>query len=184
MTIGLLIGLLGCVPTIASPDVRAGQAKAELCLLCHRPNNSMAWLPTLEGQTREYLYNQIKAYQEKRRPDLVMQTNVAWLSDIDIRDIADYFAAQEPVRGSFALDAAKVARGRAKASELQCGSCHKSNFSGERDVPRLAGLEPRYGRLQIEAFIQGKRPHPPVKGMRDLSSEDAEGLAHFFAHLE
>jgi cytochrome c553 len=184
MRLALLIALLGLTPTSAYPDASAGARKAQLCLLCHKPNNPAALLPTLEGQTREYLYLQIKAYQEKRRPDLYMQTNVASLSDTDIRDIAEYFASRKPVRASFELDADKVACGRAKAGALKCGTCHKPDFSGDKEIPRLAGLDPRYGRLQIVDFTLAKRPHPQVKDMTEISTEDAECLAHFFAHLE
>jgi cytochrome c553 len=180
----LFIVVLGLAPAIAYPDAGAGEKKAQLCLLCHKPNNPMAYLPTLEGQTREYLSNQIKAYREKLRPDNVMQTNVAPLSDADIRDIAEYFASQEPIRASFNLDSQKVALGRSKARDLQCGTCHRAHFSGEKEVPRLAGLDPRYGSRQIVDFASGKRPHPYVKGMSDISSQDAECLAHFFAYLE
>ena len=180
----LLIVLLGFAPGLAYPDAREGENKAQLCLLCHKPNNPMAYLPTLEGQTREYLYSQIKAYQEKRRPDNIMQTNAASLSDADIRDIAEYFASQRPIRASFKLDLQKVALGRSKARDLECGTCHRPDFSGEKKTPRLAGLDPRYGGRQIVDFVLGKRPHPYVKGMSEISSEEAECLAQFFAHLE
>ena len=180
----LSIVVLGLAPAMAYPGVGAGERKAQLCLLCHKPGNTVAWLPTLEGQTREYLYGQIRAYREKLRPGDVMQTNVAFLSDPDIRDIAEYFASREPIRVAFKLDSQKVALGRAKARELQCGTCHRSDFSGEREVPRLAGVDPRYGRRQLVDFALGRRPHPYVKGMSDISSEDAECLAHFFAYLE
>jgi cytochrome c553 len=176
--------MLGFTPATTHPGTKAGEKKAQLCLLCHKPHNPLAYLPTLEGQTREYLYNQIKAYREKRRPNDIMQTNVASLSDADIRDIAEYFASQEPVRASFKLEPQKVARGRWKADDLKCGTCHRSDFAGEEEVPRLAGLDPRYGGRQIVDFVSGKRPHPYVKGMSDISSEDAENLAQFFAHLE
>jgi cytochrome c553 len=184
MRVVLAIALLGLAPAIAHPGAEDGERKAQLCLLCHKPNNPMAYLPTLEGQTWQYLYNQIKAYQEKRRPDDVMQTNVAPLSDTDVRDIAAYFAARAPVRASFRLDPGKIALGRSKAQDLQCGTCHRPDFSGEKEVPRLAGLDPRYGGRQIVDFVLGKRPHPRANGMSDISSQDAEGLAHFFAHLE
>jgi cytochrome c553 len=180
----LSLALLALAPAIAHPDAEDGERKAQLCLLCHKPNNPMAYLPTLEGQTWQYLYNQIKAYQEKRRPDDVMQTNVAPLSDTDIRDIAAYFAAQAPVRASFTLDPGKIALGRSKAQDLQCGTCHRPDFSGEKEVPRLAGLDPRYGGRQIVDFVLGKRPHPRLNGLSGVSSQDAEGLAHFFAHLD
>ena len=183
-TFVLSLVVLGLAPAMAYPDAGAGEKKAQLCLLCHKPSNPIAWLPTLEGQTREYLHGQIRAYREKRRPGDVMQTNVAFLSDADIRDIVEYFASREPIRASFQLDSQKVALGRSKARDLQCGTCHRSDFSGEREVPRLAGLDPRYGSRQLVDFALGRRLHPYVKGMSDISSEDAECLAHFFAYLE
>ena len=171
-------------PTIVHADARAGEKKAQICLLCHRPNSPTAYIPTMESQTREYLYIQIKAFKEKRRPDPAMQTNVARLSDRDMRDIADYFASQKPVRESFKLDAEKVTAGKAKAAELKCGACHMPDFSGKKEVPRLAGLHPKYIGAQIVAFTLAKRPHPPVDGMSAISENDAEALAQYFAQLE
>jgi cytochrome c553 len=113
-----------------------------------------------------------------------MQTNVATLSDRDMRDIADFFASRKPVPGSFSLDAAKVARGRSRAEELKCAACHMPDFSGKKEVPRLAGLDPNYIGPQIVAFTAGKRPHPPVDGMSGISGEDAESLAQYLAQLE
>jgi cytochrome c553 len=144
----------------------------------------MANVPTLEGQTREYLYTQIKAYREKRRPDPVMQANVATLSDKDMRDIADYFASRKPVRASFQLDPQRIAKGESKVRELNCDTCHMPDFSGKKEVPRLAGVDPRYLGSQIIAFALSKRSHPPVTGMRFISEEDAENLGQYFAQLQ
>lgn len=179
----LLIALIAFAPAIAHADAKAGEKKAQLCLLCHKPNNPAAYVPTLEGQTREYLYAQIKAYKEKRRPDPAMQTNVATLSDKDMRDIADYFASRKPVRASFQLDPQKIAKGESKAKELNCATCHGPDFSGKKEVPRLAGLEPRYLGPQMVAFKLAKRPHPAVDGLGAISEEDAENLAQYFAQL-
>jgi cytochrome c553 len=171
-------------PMIAHADSKAGEKKAQVCLLCHKPNNPMAYVPTLEGQTREYIYLQTKAYKEKRRPDPVMQTNVATLSEQDMRDIADYFASRKPIRANVQVDPQKVSRGQTKAKELNCGACHKPDFSGQKEVPRLAGLEPKYIGPQIVAFKAMKRAHPPVSGMSALTDADAENLAQYFAQLE
>jgi hypothetical protein len=91
----------------------------------------MANVPTLEGQTREYLYAQIKAYREKRRPDPVMQANVATLSDKDMRDLADYFSSRKPVRALFQLDPQKVAKGESKVKETQMRHMPHARLFGE-----------------------------------------------------
>ncbi len=113
-----------------------------------------------------------------------MQTNVAQLSERDMRDIADYFASRKPVRGTFPLDEAKASRGKARAEALKCAACHKDDYSGNKEVPRLAGVEPRYIAPQLVAFAEGKRAHPPFEGMRQLSPEEAEDLAQYFAQLQ
>lgn len=176
--------LVGMTPSIAHADVKAGEKKAQLCLVCHKPNNPMAHVPTLEGQTREYLHIQIKAYKEKRRPNLAMQTNAASLSARDVRDIVDYFVSRKPVRASFPLDATRVGRGKAKAAALKCAACHMPDYSGKKEIPRLAGLDQRYVAAQLVAFAEGKRAHPSADRMEDLSSGDAGDLAQYFGQIE
>ena len=116
-----------------------------------------------------------------------MQTNVANLSDRDMRDIADWFAAQRPPRAAYQLDPARVAGGKLRADESGCASCHGSSFHGADDVPRLAGQTPGYVRAQLEDFGLGKRRHGT--GQRSapatsLSADDIESLAQFLASLE
>lgn len=179
--------LLACIAMVASSpalaDERAGAKKAQLCLLCHKPDNRMAYVPTLEGQTRDYLIAQMKAFKERRRPDTVMQNNVAGLSDRDMADIADYFAGQRPLRPQFTPEPDKIARGKAVAVELGCGECHGAKYSGNKRVPRLAGMEPRYTASQLSLIGSEKRPHPAARLQR-LSAASAEDLAQFFASLD
>jgi cytochrome c553 len=176
--------LLGMAPALALADAKAGEKKAQLCRICHRADNPPAYIPTLEGQTREYLFNQIKAYKDNRRPDPTMQTNVASLSVKDIRDIADYFASQTPLRGAFPFDEAKAGRGKARAAALKCAACHREDYSGNKEVPRLAGLEPRYIGPQLVAIAAGNRAHPAFESVQRLSPGDAEELAQYFATLQ
>ena len=183
-----LRALLTCIALAASSpalaDAKAGAKKAELCLLCHKPDNRMAYVPTLEGQTREYLIAQLKSFKERRRPDTVMQNNVAGLSARDMADIADYFAGQPPVRPQFTPEPAKIARGKAAAGARGCGQCHGPAYAGHKEAARLAGMEPRYLATQLALFPAGKRSHPAAAQLQQISTADAEGLAQFFASLD
>ncbi|MDF2462329.1 MAG: cytochrome c4 [Ramlibacter sp.] len=183
--------VLGCLwPPLACADAKAGEKKAQLCLLCHKAARDVTYepLPLLEGQTREYLYNQIKAYKEKRRPDptplLVMQTNTANLSDADMRDIADYFASRKPMAVSYPVDSAAVSRGQALAESMKCASCHMANYSGKSKTPRLAGLNPRYLAVQLQGFVAGKRTHPVMSGVKQFPAADTQALAHYLGQLQ
>ena len=178
------------LPSDAFANTRAGEKKAQLCLLCHKVANTRAPLspmPLLEGQPAPYLYRQTKAFKDGRRTDAAMQTNVANLSDRDMRDIADYLSAQKPVRGVYQIDPAKVAVGKARAQELGCASCHQPTFAGTDQIPRLAGQTPGYLLMQLEAFGAGKRAHgagdrraPAIA----LGEQEIEALAQFLASVD
>jgi cytochrome c553 len=184
----VLAGLL--LPAQCLADAKAGEKKAQLCFLCHKVANAVApgsAMPLLEAQPAEYLYLQTKAYKEKRRDEPAMQTNVAGLSDRDMRDIADYLSVQKPSRAPYQLNSAKIAAGRARAEELKCATCHLPTFYGAGEVPRLAGQTPGYVKAQLEAFGAGKRQHGKGQGSAPavaLNEEDMDGLAQFVASLE
>jgi cytochrome c553 len=183
-----LAGLL--LPVQCLADAKAGEKKAQLCFLCHKVARAVApgsAMPLLEAQPARYLYLQTKAYKEKRRAEPAMQTNVASLSDRDMRDIANYLSAQKPPRALYQLDSAKIAAGRVRAEELKCATCHLPTFYGAGEIPRLAGQTPGYVRAQLEAFGADKRRHGTGQGSAPamaLNEEEMDSLAQFVASLE
>lgn len=180
----LLVLTALATPAPALADTAAGERKAQLCLLCHKVDAAAAHGPALHGQTREYLYNQIRAYKEKRRADPEMQANVAALSDKDMRDVAAYFASRAPVRRSFEADPQRVARGHRLAGSLGCAACHRDDYGGANEAARLAGLESHYLGAQLAAFGSGKRPHPVVGRTHRIAETDAQDLAEYLAQLK
>ena len=180
-----VLAWLTLLPPAAVADVKAGEQKAQLCLLCHKVANTTvpaSAMPLLEAQPARYVYLQTKAFKEKRRAEPAMQTNAANLSDRDMRDIADYFAAQKPIRAAHPVDSAKAASGQTTAQALLCGTCHLSTFHGEDEVPRLAGQTAGYVVAQLELFAAGTRKHGAMAVA--LTPEEMENLAHYFAGLE
>ena len=158
------------------------EKQAELCVICHKVDNSL-FAPALEGQTREYLYRQMLAYKEKRRPYSTMQTNVSSLTNDEMREIAAYFAAQKPLRTTLPISAEKAARGKTVVEKLECASCHQPDYSGRSEIPRLAGMNPRYLQWQLISFSADSRPHPAISCSRPISGPDAEDIAQFLAQL-
>lgn len=158
------------------------EGQVELCLICHKVDNSL-FAPALEGQTPIYLYNQMLAYKEKRRDYSTMQTNLASLANDDIRQIAEYFAAKRPLRATFPVNPEKAARGKTIAEKLDCANCHQPDYSGRNEIPRLAGMNPRYLRWQLISFSADSRPHPSISRSRPLSDLDAEDIAHYLTQL-
>lgn len=178
----LIALMLVAVSCDAHSDAKAGERKAQLCLLCHKPGNVMASAPTLEGQPAKYLVAATTAYKTGKRPDPVMQTNVANLSAQDIRDIADYFASKSPVTGAYTVDQAKVAAGENLVKGVGCATCHQATFHGAELVPRLAGQSPQYLISQLEAFAAGRRTHPAAQ--MPTSGAEIESIASYFTTLK
>lgn len=184
----VLAGLL--LPGVSFADAKAGEKKAQLCFLCHKIANASApgsAMPLLEAQPARYLYLQTKAYKEKRRAEPAMQTNVANLSDRDMRDIADWLATQRLPRAAYQLDQAKIAAGKTRTEQLGCATCHLPTFYGAGEVPRLAGQTPGYVKAQLEDFGLGKRRHGTDQRSApamSLNDQEMEALAQFFSSLE
>lgn len=179
-----LVIMLAFFSAAALADAQAGKKKAQLCLICHKPGFAAATLPTLEGQQAEYLRNQIVAFKENRRSSPIMQTNVKALSDEDIRDIVDYFSSSPPANVTFGLDATQVAAGKDAAESRGCARCHLPDYSGNGEIPRLAGMDPAYTATQIEAFVRGERAHPEIGKQSGISSADTAALAQYFAQVD
>jgi len=79
-------------------DIAAGKAKAGMCAGCHG-SNGKAMIPTypnLAGQNQQYLVSALKAYKSKKRNGgqaVVMQGMAGALSEVDIDNLAAYFAS-------------------------------------------------------------------------------------------
>ena len=170
----------------ACADARAGEKKAQLCLLCHRVESAVG-APTLEQQPSKYLVAQTHAYKSGKRVFYQMQANVERLSTKDIQDISDYFSSQraKPARFATEPDAKTIALGAASAEQLNCAKCHSEDYRGGKDFPRLAGQVPTYLVRQIGEFKRGVRPHPAISALAEnLDDATIEALGVYFGKLE
>lgn len=92
----------------AGGDPAAGKRKSQTCASCHGANGASdnTMYPMLAGQHESYLYHVLRQYKSGERENAVMAGMVANLSDQDMRDLAAFYAAQEP-----AVFTAPVGRG-------------------------------------------------------------------------
>jgi cytochrome c553 len=83
---------------VADPDTAAaGRVKAATCIACHDSGaGSDPGAPPLAGQGHTYLVEQISAFRDGRRDDRtgVMTAATALLSNQDINEVAQFYAAQ------------------------------------------------------------------------------------------
>ena len=182
----LLAGLAG-LPA-AAQDIEAGRAKAQVCAACHGAdgNSSTGNYPNLAGQTWRYLYIQLKDFKEGRRHDPVMSPMAAPLSRDDMVNLANYFAAQTAKPSSYKTDDGKVKLGKAKADETLCAMCHLGGFSGQNEIPRVAGQQYDYVVKQLKDFKARNRTNDAgnmTSVAQTLSDADIENLAHYITSL-
>ena len=84
-------------------DAAAGAAKAKLCFACHGENGTSVApiFPRLAGQRVDYLYHRLLTFKRASAKDPYyskspMTAMVVPLSDSDMRNLAAFFASQEP----------------------------------------------------------------------------------------
>ena len=164
----------------------AGAAKSDSCAHCHGTdgNSTSSAYPSLAGQTREYLYLQIKAFKEGLRKNSMMSPAVAVLEDQDMRDLAEYFSAQTLARSNAKTDSALVDEGKKIAAQAQCGVCHQPNFRGLNEFPRVSRQKYPYLVKQLKDFRDGMRTSDVMGPLvKNLTDAQIEALAHYLTSL-
>lgn len=169
-------------------DIEAGRTKAQACAACHGSdgNAPAGNFPNLAGQTWRYIYLQLKDFKEGRRTDPLMSPMAAALSREDMIDIANFYAAQTARPSSYKADADKSRLGKAKADEVLCTMCHLGGFSGQNEIPRVAGQQYDYIVKQMKDFKSRARTNDAgnmTSVARTLSDTDIENLAHYITSL-
>jgi cytochrome c553 len=190
-----IVAALGAVliaigPAVAQPaGTSAPPAKAQVCNGCHGPdgNSRDPQYPILAGQSWRYLYVQLRDFKEGRRKDPQMSPMAADLTRDEMIELGNWFASRKPAPTAFKADPAKVAAGRRKSDEVLCPMCHLGGFSGQNEIPRVAGQHYAYVVKQLKDFKSRTRTNDAgnmtsVAGT--LSEADIDNLAHYIANLQ
>ncbi|MBB5507935.1 cytochrome c553 [Paraburkholderia sp. JPY681] len=177
------------LPSGARADAEAGKAKAQVCVACHGPmgNSTSPDYPILAGQTARYIYLELKDFKQGRRSDPRMSPMAANLSAEDMQDLADYFAAQKPISVPFKADGASIEAGSKKAAEVLCTMCHLGGFSGQNEIPRVAGQHYQYIVKQLQDFRSHTRTNDAgnmTSVTRNLTDDDIHHLAAYINNLQ
>lgn len=169
-------------------DLEAGRRKAEPCAACHGPdgNATIPGTPSLAGQPTYFTHWQLIKFRDGRRKDPQMSPFAQNLSDADMADLAAYYQAQNPRPRAAAIDPAKVAAGSKLAELHHCSSCHRPGFTGQQQVPRLAGQDYDYLLKLLRGFkakTASDLDGTMTMAAQPLHDEDIANLVHYIASL-
>jgi cytochrome c553 len=162
-----------------------GQEKVPVCESCHGPggNSVTAGTPSIAGQPKLFMENQLVLFREGIRKSPVMTPLMSGIADKEITALADHFSKQKvTIVSSGAADPALVKRGMELAGKLKCGVCHLSDFSGQKQMPRLAGQREEYLQSEMLAYRANQRPDTTMTAaLYGVSDADIKALAHFLS---
>jgi len=154
--------------TPAAGDAAAGKKAAAACSGCHGdsgvapdPAN-----PSLAGQDAQYLAMATQAYKDGARKDETMKGMAAALNDATIKNIAAFYAAQQP-------QAPKVRKplSLAELSE-RCDRCHGINGNSiDPLVPAIAAQRADWLEQVLNTYHTGSRKNTAMAAMTSVLSE-------------
>ena len=89
--------LVATSPLAHAGNIEAGEDAAATCVACHGEAGAkpIANYPIIAGQRESYLLHTMISYRDGERENAVMAQQMAGLTDIDLANLAAYFAAQE-----------------------------------------------------------------------------------------
>ena len=165
--------------TPAAGDASAGQALSAPCAACHGADgvSGNPSSPSLAGQDSQYLAAALHAYKDGTRGNTTMKALSASLDDTAIKNLAAFYAAQEPRQPDVRkpLSAPQWAE--------RCDRCHGVNGnSTDPRIPALAAQREGYLEKVLDAYRTGARRSPEMAAMAEVLSEnDVRNLAAYYA---
>ena len=178
---------------------QAEPSEVAFCAVCHGQTGPSPYtgVPTIHGLPEGVIENALYSFREGLRPcrttacsaagacpDISMCDIVGSMSDAELAELAEWYAAQPFAPHQDPFDPELAAVGRELHNE-HCEICH-TNFGSDPidDASMLRGQRKAYLRTALEDFQQGRRSIG-LAAMEDLikgfSDEQLDALAEFFS---
>jgi cytochrome c553 len=181
--VGLI--LLSALPV----DAETLEARLATCLACHGANGQSTTpeVPSLGGQPAFFLTIQLLMFREKLRMVEPMNQTMLGLKDDDLRSMAVYLAKLPPPSPSDgSVNPGRMERARTLVEQHRCNFCHNRDYSGDENVPRLAGQREDYLAKAMREYKNNTRRGYDAS-MADvlypISDEQILDLAYFLSRL-
>jgi cytochrome c553 len=174
---------------ISSAHAETIEERAVPCLACHGEHGQSETenTPSLGGQQAPYALIQLFMFREKLRAFEPMNEVAKTLSDSDLRDFSEFIAKfPKPQPPAEAGDLARIQRAQALVAQNRCGFCHKGDFSGGDNVPRIADQREDYLAKTLREYKDNTRhgyDATMAEVMQPITPEQIADLAYYIAHV-
>jgi cytochrome subunit of sulfide dehydrogenase len=158
----------------------------EPCTECHgKAGAGVEEMPNIGGFSSAYMRETLTQYKNKQRPCIIMCEIVKDYNSDDIKQVADYFAAQPFVRTAQKFDAQLAAKGKA-LHEKHCETCHTEGGTKPTISGILAGQKMPYLEEQFKFISEGTRHMPDMmmKNFRQLDKSNYAELIHYYGSFK
>jgi len=172
--------------TILAASAQSVEERLPTCLACHGENGQSQTpeVPSLGGQPEYYLTIQLYMFREKLRVVEIMNEMTKGLSDDDLRKMAGVIAKLPAPSSAGGADPDRAQRALALAQQNRCNFCHQPKFTGDQNVPRIAGQREDYLVKTLREYKSNTRRGYDAS-MADvlypISDAQIVDLAHFLA---
>ena len=173
----------------SSASAESIQQRAATCFACHgeQGRSQTENTPSLGGQNAPDALIQLFMFREKLRVFEPMNEMAKALTDDDLRTFSDFIAAlPKPKPPDDAGDAARIQRAQAAATQHRCNSCHKADFSGAENVPRIANQREDYLAKTLSEYKNNSRHgYEPIMAdvMGAVTPAQIADLAYYIARV-
>jgi len=172
----------------SAESIGRGATLALRCTMCHGARGlSEADTPNLAGQYPVAIYKELVDFKTGARTSAVMAPLVADLSDVNMRDLADYYAylPRESSNPPMTDGAPRiVASGAPLRGIAPCGACH-GDLASKPGAAWLEGEPAVYLRTQLKAFASGDRHNDIGEQMRNIArvmtAEEIDAASQYYA---
>ena len=150
---------LACAISAFAAGTDAQRQKAVVCESCHgiEGRSSVPDTPSLAGQPKQFITTQMVMFREGNRKNAIMNPIAAPLSNAEINELGSYFSVQTSAPSGKPLGTDIATAGRSLAEKLNCTQCHGAELQGQQHIPRLAGQQTEYLRVQLLGLKAGTR---------------------------
>jgi len=177
--------LAGALPAFAA-DL---DEKLAPCFGCHgaQGQSEIENVPSLGAQPPPYTVIQLFLFREKMRITEPMNEMAKQLSDRDLQSVADLIAKQPaPKPPDEPEDPVRAEHARALVEQNHCNVCHRPDFSGRDNVPRIADQREDYMLRALREYKSGARrgyDTSMAEVVQPVDDAQLIELAHYLARL-